>query len=206
MLGVALLGATLAHAATPVCEQNSKMTYREASNFAAENRHGLFLGMSETEFQRVAANARRTRLYTVFKEKAWGRPNESVYVIDEDLGSTKRDLGSQQIALFSKGELVFIADQVVDRRGSAPVSRAAADGVMADYRRYMCWRFGAVDERSAMGPHTRSAIIGSAQIYDQAAAGNDQISMDAFEVEDLSRKSNGVGVTVVTRVTKFGQE
>jgi hypothetical protein len=201
-----LLASGVANAAPKPCEPDSKLSYREASNFAAENRHGLFLGMSETEFQRFAASARRTKLYNVAKDKSWERPNESIYIIDEDLATTKRELGSQQIALFSKGELIFIADQVQDRQGSAPITRAAADAVMADYRRYMCWRFGAVSDRSSMGPKTRSAIIGPVQIYDQAGAGNDQISMDAFLVEDLSRKSNGVGLTVVTRLTRFGQD
>jgi hypothetical protein len=182
------------------------MTYREASNFAAENRHGLFLGASEAEFQRFANNARRTKLYSVTKDKSWERPRESLYVVDEELAATKREHGSQQIALFSNGELVFIADQWQDRQGSAPMSRAAADAVLADYRRYMCWRFGAVSERSSMGPKLRAAVLGPTQIYDQAGAANEQISMDAFVVEDLSRKSNGVMVTVVTRLTKFGQD
>jgi hypothetical protein len=206
VLTAALLVAGVAHAAPKPCEPDSKLSYREASNFAAENHHGLFLGLSETEFQRFAANARRTQLYIVTKDKTWDRPGESVYVIDEDLAATKREFGSQQVALFSKGELVLIIDQIQDRQGTAALTRVAADTVMADYRRYMCWRYGAVVERSSMGPRTRSTLIGPAQIYDQAAAGNEQTSMDAFLVEGLSRHANGVGLMIVTRLTKFGRE
>ena len=205
ILSAVLLATGVAHAAPQPCAPDSKLTYREASAFAAESHHGLFLGMSETEFQRFAERARRGKIYAVRKEKS-EHPNESLYVIDEDLATTKRDLGSQQVVIFSKGELAFIIDQVQDRKGTAGISRAVADTVMADYRRYMCWRFGAVAERSGMGPRMRSEIVGPAQIYDQAGAGNDQISMDAFLVEDLHSKSNGVGLTIVTRLTKFGQD
>ena len=206
ILTAALLGASFAHAAPKPCEPDSKMSYREASSFAAENHHGLFLGSSETEFQRLAADARRSKLYIVTKDKSGAGPGDATYVIDEDLATTKRQLGSQQVVIFSKGELVLIIDQVQNLKGTAAVTRAEADTVMADYRRYMCWRFGAVGERSGLGPKARSDIIGPAQIYDQAGAGNDRISMDAFVVEALSSKSNGVGVFVVTRLTKFGQD
>ena len=41
-------------------------------------------------------------------------------------------------------KLVFLGDQVSDNRGSSALSREDADSLLADYRGYMCWRFGAV--------------------------------------------------------------
>lgn len=63
-------------------------------------------------------------------------------------------------------------------------AESMATDVFADYRRYLCWRFGSVGKFSTLEARTRADVLGPVLVYDVMSGRSDELAIDVFRVED----------------------
>lgn len=101
------------------------------------------------------------------------------------------DTEDMSVFLIRKGRVEAIFEYV----DSTLDGRTAAD-VVADYRSYLCWRFGATATRSNLEPRVRAEILGPVLVHDLVSAADVDVAVDVFRVED-PRKDGDQSVGVV---------